>query len=47
VAILSAIMVATIVDDTLYIHLALTDLTVDPPAFWDEQRVRIAGTTSA
>lgn len=40
-------IVAAIVDDTLPNHVTLFDLAVDPPALWDEQQVRIAGSTSA
>lgn len=40
-------IVAAMPDDTLPNHVTLFDLAVDPPALWDEQRVRIAGSTSA
>lgn len=30
-----------ILDDTLPNHITLFDLTVDPPALWDEQRERV------
>jgi len=34
-------IVAAILDDALPNHLTLFDLAVDPPALWEEQRVRI------
>lgn len=42
-----ATSVAAILDDTLPNHITLFDLAVDPPALWDKQRERIAGSTSA
>ena len=40
-------IVAAILDDTLPNHITLFYLAVDPPALWDEQRERIAGSTPA
>ena len=37
-------IVAAILDDALPNHVTLFDLAVDPPALWDEQRVRLAQT---
>ena len=37
-------IVAAILDDAMPNHVTLFDLAVDPPALWDEQRARIAGT---
>ena len=34
-------IVAAILDDTMPNHVTLFDITVDPPALWDEQRRRI------
>lgn len=34
-------------DDALPNHVTLFDPAADPPTLWDEQRVRIAGSTSA
>lgn len=34
-------IVAAILDDVLPNHITLFDLAVDPPALWDEQRVRV------
>ena len=34
-------IVNAILDDTLPDHIILFDLAVDPPALWDEQRIRI------
>lgn len=34
-------IVAAILDDALPNHITLFDLAVDPPALWDEQRVRL------
>lgn len=34
-------IVVTILDDALSNRITLFDLTVDPPALWDEQRVRV------
>lgn len=34
-------IVAAILDDTLPDHIILFDLAVDPPALWEEQRIRI------
>jgi len=31
----------TILDDTLPNHITLSDLAVDPPALWDEQRAKL------
>jgi len=39
--------VAAIVDDTIPNHVTLVDLAVNPPALRDEQRARIAHSTSA
>ena len=38
-------VVAAILDDTFPNHITLFDLTVDPPALWDEQRGRIEEAT--
>jgi hypothetical protein len=40
-------IVAAILDDAMPNHVTLFDLAVDPPALWDEQRERIAGSTPA
>ena len=40
-------IVAAILDDALPNRITLFDLAVDPPALWDEQRERIAGSTPA
>jgi len=40
-------IVAAILDDTLPNHITLSDLAIDPPALWDEQRARIVGSTPA
>lgn len=34
-------IVAAILDDVLPNHITLFDLAVDPPALWDEQRIRV------
>lgn len=34
-------IVAAILDDKLPNHITLFDLAVDPPALWDEQRIRL------
>jgi hypothetical protein len=34
-------IVAAILDDALPNRIPLFDLAVDPPALWDEQRVRV------
>jgi len=34
-------IVAAILDDVLPNHVTLFDLAVDPPALWDEQRMRM------
>jgi hypothetical protein len=39
-------IVAAILDDTLPNHITLFDLSVDPPALWEEQKERINKTPS-
>jgi len=40
-------IVAAILDDALPNHVTLFDLAVDPPALWDEQRMRLIDPATA
>ena len=40
-------IVAAILDDALPNHITLFDLAVDPPALWDEQRMRLIDPATA